>query len=180
MAFRPGIPETELLKLERDWWRSLVQDVFINIRFPRFEDFFAEVFEYFRGKDAWQLFDEVIPTLTALNESGLRLAVISNFDSRLDDLLRALELSHFFEAVHISSRVGTAKPDARIFIEAVNRHAVEPGAALHVGDGLREDAEGAAAAGIQSVLLDRDNKFFATEMMNRINSLDQLVGLLGN
>jgi len=117
--------------------------------------------------------------LTALKGCGLRLAVISNFDSRLDDLLRVLELDQFFEAIHISSRIGIAKPDAMIFINALNHHAVEPSAALHVGDSMREDALGAAAAGIHSVLLDRANKFFATEKVNRVSSLDQLVGLLG-
>jgi putative hydrolase of the HAD superfamily len=156
LAFQPGTPEAELHRLERDWWRSLVRDVFVAYEFPQFNDFFIELFELFRSKEAWQLFDDVIPALTALRDRGLRLAVISNFDSRLDDLLLAFEIDHFFDGTYISSRIGVAKPDRRIFLAALKGE--EPRNALHIGDSLREDVEGASTAGMRAVLLDRSDK----------------------
>jgi putative hydrolase of the HAD superfamily len=178
LAFPPETPEVELHRLERDWWYSLVRKVFDDSLLPRLDDYFAEVFEYFRSEDAWQLFDDVIPTLTALKDSGMRLAVISNFDTRLEDLLRTLELDRFFDAVHISSRIGAAKPDVMIFKQVLNHHGVESHRALHVGDSLREDAEGAAGAGIHSLLLDRNSEFSGDRQVSRINSLYQLEVLL--
>ncbi len=157
LAFPPGTPEAELHMMERGWWHSLVRDVFVAYEFPQFKDFFLEVFEFFRSKEAWQLFDDVIPALTALRDHGLRLAVISNFDSRLDDLLRAFEIDHFFDGTYISSRIGAAKPDRRIFLAALKGE--EPRNALHIGDSLREDLEGASAAGMRAMLLDRSDKF---------------------
>ena len=155
LAFPPGTAQAELKILERNWWRKLVLDVFGNEEFRQFDSFFADVFEFFQKKEAWRLYDDVIPTLTELKNRGMRLAVISNFDSRLDDLLRDLEIDHFFDGIHISTRIGAAKPDSKIFHAALRSHQIEPKRALHIGDNLREDFEGASAAGLRAILLDR-------------------------
>ena len=179
LAFPVGTAEAELLDLERGWWRRLVRNVFAESGpFPRFDDFFAEVFELFRGREGWQLYDDVEPALAALNRQGRRLGVISNFDSRLYDLLRAFRLDRYFDAVHLSSREGAAKPDPAIFHAALAKNAVGPGQAVHIGDSLREDVEGAAAVGLRPVLLDRAGRFTAGPHFARITRLDQLIELL--
>lgn len=178
IAFPIETPEAERLALERAWWRNLVRAVFAGPRaFPRFDEYFTEVFEFFRGAEGWRLYDDVEPTLAALKAGGLRLGIISNFDSRLFDVLRALNLDHYFDAVHISSREGAAKPDPAIFHAALTRHAIAPPDALHVGDSLREDVEAAAAVGMQAVWLDRRESAGVTRWP-RITQLDQLAGLL--
>ena len=179
LAFPPRTPEAERLVLEREWWRDLVRAVFAELGpFPRFDEFFVEVFELFRGREGWRLYEDVAPALAALKEHGLRLGVISNFDSRLDDVLRALRLDHYFGAVHLSSREGAAKPDPAIFQAALAQNAIAPSQALHVGDSWREDAEGAAAVGIYPVLLDRRGRFTEADHLTRLTRLDQLVELL--
>jgi putative hydrolase of the HAD superfamily len=64
-----------------------------------------------------------------------------------------------------------------IFQAALNHYAVEGRQAWHVGDSLREDVEGAMAAGINAALLDRDNRFAGNSPAPRITSLDQLATL---
>lgn len=178
IAFPADTPEAERLALERAWWRELVRAVFAkHDAFTRFDEYFTEVFEFFRGAEGWRLYDEVIPTLAALKTRGLRLGIISNFDSRIDDVLRGLGLDHYFDAVHISSREGAAKPDPAIFRAALTRNAMVPGAALHIGDSLREDAEAAAAVGMQAVWLDRRDSAGVTRLP-RLTQLDQLAGRL--
>ncbi len=178
LAF-PGVKsERELHQVEYEWWRKLARDVFAEIDFPRFDQFFGELFEFFRSREAWRLFDDVEPTLEALKADGLRLAVISNFDSRIDDLLQAFKIDHYFGAVHISSRIGAAKPDPLIFHAALQHQAVEARHALHIGDSWREDVEGASAVGIKSILLDRNNDFADNPRAPRITNLYQLVELL--
>jgi putative hydrolase of the HAD superfamily len=176
LAFPRGTPEDELHGLERDWWRRLVLDVVPG--FPRFDEFFSEVYEFFRGREAWRLFDDAIQTLAELKNRGLRLAIISNYDSRIDDLLRDFEIEHFFDGVHISSRSGTAKPDTEIFLSALKYHRVEPQAALHVGDSPREDVEGASAVGMRAVLLDRNQSYRSNNELIRIGNLEELLGYL--
>jgi putative hydrolase of the HAD superfamily len=83
------------------------------------------------------------------------LSVISNFDSRLIGILEGLGASSWFEQVLVSSRVGFAKPDARIFHTGLRRSGIQPGEALHVGDSVAHDLEGADNAGLRGVLIDR-------------------------
>jgi putative hydrolase of the HAD superfamily len=178
LAFPVGTPETALIELEKGWWRDLVRAVFDGLgSFPRFEDFFDELFERFRDRDFWRVYDDVEPALAELKRRGLKLGVISNFDSRLYDVLRACRLDHFFDSIHISTRAGAAKPDPVIFQAALDHYGVEGRQAWHVGDSLREDVEGAMAAGINAALLDRDNRFAGNSPAPRITSLDQLATL---
>jgi putative hydrolase of the HAD superfamily len=176
LAFPRGTPEDELQRLECDWWRRLVLDVIPW--FPEFDAFFNEVYEFFRGREAWRLFDDVIPTLAELKNRGLRLAIISNYDSRIDDLLRDFGIERFFDGVHVSSRSGAAKPDKDIFLSALRYHRAEPQRALHVGDSLREDVEGASAVGMRAVLLDRNQSYASNSVLIRIRYLEELIGYL--
>jgi len=178
LAFPAGTTEAALTELEKGWWRNLVEAVFDGLgSFPRFDQFFDEIFERFRGQEFWRVYDDVAPTLTELERLGLKLGVISNFDSRLYDVLSACSLDHFFDSVHVSTRVGAAKPDPAIFRAAVNHYAVEARQACHVGDSLREDVEGAMAAGVNAILLDRDDRFAESAPAPKITSLNQLVTL---
>lgn len=174
MAFPAGTDEDKLPEMEKGWWRNLVRAVFADCgAFPHFEQFFDDVFEQFRQPKLWRVFDDVIPALKELKRQGFRLGVISNFDSRLDDVLRGCELAQFFDSVHISTRVGAAKPDPLIFDAALAHHQIEASQAWHVGDSVSEDYEGAEAIGINALLLDRD-KLHADNLF-RITSLNQLL-----
>ena len=179
MAFSPEISVSERKRLEFLWWRSLVRDVFDEARLSAgFDDCFHELFAFFGTPDAWRIFPDVAPALNRLKEYDIKFAIISNFDSRLDGLLDALGLSDYFEAVHISTRVGAAKPDPQIFRTALLHHGLAPEAAWHVGDSLREDAEGALGAGMQGIWLDRENVGKGRVRHGRITGLDQLIDLM--
>jgi putative hydrolase of the HAD superfamily len=179
LAFPTGTPEAALTELEKDWWRNLVKAVFNGLgSFPRFDQFFEEIFERFRGRELWRVFDDVAPTLTELKRRGLKLGVISNFDSRLYDVLRSCGLDHFFDSVHISARVGAAKPDPAIFQAALNYHLVEARQAWHAGDSLREDVEGAAAIGMNALLINRGNSILGNALTPTISRLDQILQLI--
>jgi len=176
MAFPVGAPEVELIEMEKDWWRNLVKAVFAGLgSFPRFDQFFDELFERFRGRECWRVYHDVEPALTALKQRGIRLGVISNFDSRLYDVLRACELDDFFDSVHISTRVGAAKPDPAIFQAALSDHRIEPRQACHVGDSLQEDVAGAQAAGLQAFLIDRRGEQHSAAGYISLSSLRQLL-----
>src|SRR5262245_37593270 len=179
LAFPAGTPDAALIDLEKGWWRNLVKEVFAGLGpFPLFDEFFDETFERFRGREFWRVYNDVEPALTELKRRGLKLGVISNFDSRLFDVSRACGLDRYFDSVHISTRVGAAKPDPVIFRAALNYHAVEAREAWHVGDSLRDDVEGAMAIGVNAVLLDRNNRFAENARATRITSLERIVALL--
>jgi putative hydrolase of the HAD superfamily len=177
LAF-PGAPATRIEDLERAWWKELVRRVFEPWDgFQRFDDYFAELFAYFAQPDAWALYPEVAETLPVLERRGLVLSVISNFDSRLIGILQGLGAAHWFEHIFVSSRVGYAKPDRQIFHTALERHSLEAGDALHVGDSEEKDLLGANRAGLKGVLVER-NGAGNSNLSPRITSLRSIPSLL--
>jgi putative hydrolase of the HAD superfamily len=177
LAF-PGATEDTVAALERDWWKSLVAQVFEPWSpFVRFEEYFAELFAYFASPNAWTLYPEVLETLTSLKERDLILDVISNFDSRLVRILDGLGAGAQFENIFVSSRVGYAKPDGRIFNAALSCHGLAPAQALHVGDSEINDLSGANQAGIKGILVER-GKTSAAPVSDHINSLRSILALL--
>ena len=177
LAF-PGATERSLGALERDWWKQLVGRVFEPWSpFDKFDEYFAELFTYFAEPGAWSLYPEVPETLSVLKERSLILGVISNFDSRLVRVLNGLGAGSWFEEIFVSSRVGYAKPDPRIFHAALNHHGLKPENAIHVGDSETNDLHGANNAGLRGVLVDRGNGRAPADR-NRVTSLKAIVSML--
>ncbi|XP_057950146.1 uncharacterized protein LOC131145090 isoform X2 [Malania oleifera] len=130
-------------------------------------DYFEEVYEYFANGDAWCLPNGTYETLSLLKDAGVKLAVVSNFDTRLRKLLKDLNVLHLFDSVIVSSEVGYEKPDAQIFKAALDQINVEAGKAVHIGDDQVADKAGANAVGIDCWLWGKDVKTFL-EIQNRI------------
>ena len=153
--FSVNRPE-KLKQCERLWWFDVVHAVFYRVgMFEGFDDFFDEVFEAFGQSTHWEIFPETREVLTQLKQRGFELGVISNFDTRFFQVFRALGLNAFFDSVTISSLAGAAKPAKKIFTHALDQHMLIPREALHVGDHVIEDYEGARQAGLHAVLIDR-------------------------
>lgn len=145
---------------ERTWWRGLVETVVRGVGAWEalagdFGGFFDELYRTFERPDVWEVFPDVEPCLDALEAGGLRLGVVSNWDSRLHAVLAGLALAPRFRCVLTSAEFGAEKPHPSIFREAATRLDVAPEEILHVGDLMRDDVEGATAAGMRAVLLDR-------------------------
>ena len=133
---------------------------------------FDRIASHFRSPAAWAIYDDVVPTLEELARRGLRLAVVSNWDSHLPTLLASLRLDRFFVAVLVSAIEEVGKPDPEIFHRACRRLEVAPAEALHVGDSVSEDFEGARSAGLAALLLDRRDAF--PGIADRIVSLGEI------
>jgi putative hydrolase of the HAD superfamily len=169
----------EIKACERMWWFDVVHNVFYRVgMFEGFDEYFDEVFAYFSRPESWELYPDVMPALCALEARGIELGIISNFDSRLYEILVGLGIDRFFESVTISSLGGAAKPSSRIFQRALQKHGVEAGEALHVGNSLREDAQAAVAAGLGGVFLDRTGKAERRQGVITISGLGELAALL--
>jgi 2-haloalkanoic acid dehalogenase type II len=101
-------------------------------------------------------FPDVEPALAALRDRGLSLWCVSNWDVSLGDVLERVGLRSMLDGVVTSAAVGARKPDPAIFERALELAGCAPAEALHVGDTPDEDVAGARAAGIRSLLIDRD------------------------
>jgi putative hydrolase of the HAD superfamily len=136
------------------WW-ELVQATFGALAGDLPKDYFSALYDRFAEADAWRVFDDVVPALETLASRDMFLLVISNWDPRLHPLLDRLKLRKYFEAIVISSEAGFAKPSPVIFEQALRHLGLPAGAVVHVGDSVEEDVEGARAAGLNAIWLDR-------------------------
>ena len=137
----------------------------------------AEAFErlssHFRDPGSWSIYEDVADVLANLEARGFLLAVVSNWDSHLPALLEGLGLARRFRAVSVSAIEETGKPEPEIFLRTCARLFIGPSEALHIGDSLADDYEGARAAGLQALLLDREGRHPHVE--DRIRSLSELL-----
>jgi len=103
-----------------------------------------------------RLHDDARPALAALAGAGVHVGLVTDVDAPfLDYHLRFLDLEGAFDSVTTASDAGALKPDPRIFRLALSRARVPAGRAVMVGDSLERDVDGALAAGLRAVLVDR-------------------------
>ncbi|CAH2051471.1 unnamed protein product [Thlaspi arvense] len=81
--------------------------------------YFEEFYSYFTTEQAWKLCDpEAEKVFKAIKKAGVKVAILSNFDTRLRPLLRALRCEDWFDAVTVSAEVEAEKPNPTIFLKA--------------------------------------------------------------
>lgn len=121
-------------------------------------------------------FPDAAPALRELRARGLRLVVLSNWDGSLPDRLEQAGLLALVDGVLSSAEVGVAKPAPAAFEAALERAGVGPAEALHAGDSLTNDVEGARAAGVRAVLVQREGDPPAgVESVRRLTDLPALL-----
>ena len=163
---------------EQGWWREFVRRVVAELRHDApVDELFRSLYTAFTDPRIWRVYPDVLPVLRELRSSGHRLAVVSNWDSRLPRLLQDLGLASWFDAIVVSAVEGVEKPAPDIFHRAARRLGVAPGEVTHIGDSPREDYHGALGAGLGAVLLDR-RASFAANGFRRVGSLAELPALL--
>jgi len=121
------------------------------------EAWFEKLYRHFGEVDTWRPFPETHETLSRLRARGVKLAVVSNWDSRLEPILDALEISPLLDAVVVSAVDGFRKPGVRIFEMALERLGAAPQRTIMVGDSVTDDVQGAARAGLSPVLVLRSD-----------------------
>lgn len=148
---------------------------------PMPELFFRRLSELFGMTGNWHIFPDVHPTLDGLRARDLTIGVVSNWVWSLPELLQALDLARHFDFVVASARVGFEKPHLEIFRHALAQAGVPASAVIHVGDHVDADVQGALAAGISPVLIDRVGRYPRSEVppgVPVIATLDELLPIV--
>jgi putative hydrolase of the HAD superfamily len=137
-----------------------------------------EVFAvFYRARNEVTLYDDVLPSLERLY-SRFRLFAISNGNADL----AAIGLARFFEHAIAARDAGVLKPDPRIFALLLQRAGIAAERALHAGDDVVADVEGARRAGITPVWVNRDGADWPAAVSPQpltVRSLAELATLLG-
>jgi putative hydrolase of the HAD superfamily len=103
--------------------------------------------------------EESVEAIRSLNGSVHRVVLVSNSLGHVEQRLRGIcqvgpGPGAMVDAVVDSHHVGVEKPDPRIFELALSLVDGKPEDALHVGDSIAYDVDGAQAAGIRAIHFD--------------------------
>lgn len=96
----------------------------------------------------------MIELVRELKQRGAPLAIISNSEGHLAELVAELGWAGDFDVIVDSGRVGVDKPDPRIFVHACEALGVNASELLHVGDSWEADVNGALGASASAVWFD--------------------------
>jgi putative hydrolase of the HAD superfamily len=138
----------------------------------------ADVEEALLAAIVFEPFPDTVPALRALRAAGVRLVAASNWDVSLHEQLERTGLTPLLDGALSSAEVGSPKPDPEIFTRALALAGAQPEEALHVGDDPVADVDGAIAAGMTPVLIDRDGVLEPPPGVRRIASLAELPPLV--
>lgn len=109
---------------------------------------FEALYRWYGQRRAWWVDLDALRVLGGQARAGVRLGIISNWDTRLRGLYTAFALDRMFSVLICSAEVGVQKPDPAIFQLACACAGCRPSEAVHVGDDPVADVAGAVAAGL--------------------------------
>ncbi len=119
----------------------------------------------------------MVPALDALGARNVTLGVLSNFSPNCEDVLHQVGIHHYFTFFVVSALAGFEKPDPRIFDLVVRVADCPRSEIVYVGDSFYHDVEGARSAGIDAILVDRQDRFPSFEGV-KVRHLNELVSYI--
>ena len=133
---------------EYERWESIVSECFPDLKSPAL--LFNDLFVYYSQPNAWDLYPGTIPVLKFLENAGIGWGIASNFDLRLQSIVKSkLELSNCKWLI-ISSLVGYKKPSNHFFEHLKTSSGISFKEILMVGDSPENDIHPAKELGMQT------------------------------
>jgi putative hydrolase of the HAD superfamily len=124
----------------------------------------------------FEIYEDVLPTLTLLRDHELRIGLVSNTGRDLQAFVRHHGLD--VDAAVGSGTYGKTKPHPTIFRHALEQLGVGAEDAVMVGDSLEDDIQGALAVGMRAFLIDREGRFpDADRKLDDLRALPAALGL---
>ena len=163
---------------EREFWAELIRTLCPNS--DGFQACFDQLFEHFARPDNWRCFPDVVDLIPSLHQLGLKVAIASNFDRRLNRVCDGLAELSDVDCRIVSSLVGFRKPAPEFFDAVVIETNVPAANTLMVGDDPINDIHGAVSSGFQAALINRSSNCAENlpSGVHVLNSLQQLPGLV--
>ena len=136
----------EVRECER--WESIVSECFPDLKNTAL--LFNDLFKYFSNPSAWELYPGTIPVLKHLENSGINWGIASNFDLRLQSIVKSKPELCNCKWLIISSLVGYKKPSRHFFDHLQTSSGISFKEILMVGDSPENDIRPAKELGMQT------------------------------
>ena len=133
---------------EFERWESIVSECFPDLKNTAL--LFNDLFKYFSNPSAWELYPGTIPVLKHLENSGINWGIASNFDLRLQSIVKSKPELCNCKWLIISSLVGYKKPSRHFFDHLQTSSGISFKEILMVGDSPENDIRPAKELGMQT------------------------------
>lgn len=137
----------------------------------------ADTFSEERDQTRVELLPGVEDVLNELSRA-YRIGIVTNgAPDAQQQKIDAVNLTQWVDEIVVASHDVPPKPDPKPFERAIQSLNVTPASTVHVGDSPETDIAGAAAAGLDSVLVAETNESDEYPPTHHIESLDALLSL---
>jgi FMN phosphatase YigB (HAD superfamily) len=163
------------------WFEAYIERIFhgyLDLPLTELAPLSEELFGRFGRPETFALFPGALELLDGLRERGTKVAIVSNWSTRLPGLLAGLDLARRVDAVLCSAIERCEKPDAAIFEAALERLGATPDRTLHAGDHPQKDVLAARRAGLRAVLVDHAGEHADGRLAPRVGDLWELARLI--
>ena len=126
----------------------------------------------------YTFYDDALNAISKYHKK-YKLAIVSDAWPSLLDVYDKNGLTHYFDAIVISSLIGTTKPDPKMYLTALRELNIEPQEAVFVDDSLK-NCFGAIEVGINAVLLCRDKRAYVSSKLKAIRKKCKVINTLNN
>ena len=116
-----------------------------------------EIYDEWSCSRHFLLYDDVIPVMRVLHESGFIMGLISNTHRSMSMFQQHFNLTSYLSVAISSYEHGYMKPEPSIFYAALDQLGVSAADAIMVGDSVPHDIKGARQVGMGAVLIDRSD-----------------------
>jgi putative hydrolase of the HAD superfamily len=138
-----------------------------------------EIFQVYlqEYENNWRLFTDVKPCLKKLKNKTLGIISNGDFNQQIKKLKKT-GIENYFSSINISSKVGYAKPEKRIFEYACKSLNSDPKDCVYIGDKLEKDAIASEQIGMTGIWLNRSAEKKETGKIKVIYNLNDLPAFL--
>lgn len=120
----------------------------------------------------WQTFNDC----KEIKKLDIKKAVVSNFNSSLQEKLEGLIGENIFDEYIVSEKENLRKPSLEFYSRALEKLNAEAGEIIYIGDSLKLDVIPAKKLGIKALLIDRDNIYPSAK--DRITNFSEIKNYL--
>jgi len=120
----------------------------------------------------WQAFDDC----EEIKKLDIKKAVVSNFNSSLQEKLEGLIGENIFDEYIVSEKENLRKPSLEFYVRALEKLNAKASEIIYIGDSLKLDVIPAKKLGIKALLIDRDNIYPSAK--DRITNFSEIKNYL--
>lgn len=177
-ANEKGFDVEDMVEMGQDFWIKWNLKVLERVGVQENNKFLAEkIAELWWEHADLDVYPDVMDTIVQLKAKGVKIGIVTNgLKHDYQQILGKLKLTDCFDVVVGIDTCDRAKPDAKIFLYALDQLRVRPEEAIFVGDSVKYDYEGAKKAGLKPLIIDRDGT--APKHVDTIRSLTELLSFI--